>query len=175
MSHSRRIFLRAAAAAAAGGAGSSVVSAAEQEKKTLPPGRFFADDDFEFPAQIVLGNSYYGAGNPGKLLAIAGQIKNGDFESAYQAYHAAAVEAKRWAQEAAVKGHRVSARGAWLWAANYFGAALRFLDGTEDPSRLLPTFQGLRRVLARGRGAIRTRHRTDRDPLREQDPDRLVV
>jgi hypothetical protein len=82
--------------------------------------------------------SYYRGGDPGKLLAIVSQIKAGDFESAWQAYHDAGVESRTLAEQAAAKRHNVSAREAYLWAAGYFSAALRFLDGTKDPERMLP-------------------------------------
>ena len=134
----RRGFLGAAAAVAAG-AGADVANAADQG--ALRPGQLFADADFEFTAQIALGSTYYGTGNPGKLFAIASNIKNGDYESAWRAYNAAGVESRQWAEAAAAKGHRVSAREAWLWSAKHFSAALRFLDGTTDTSRLLPTWQ----------------------------------
>jgi hypothetical protein len=35
----------------------------------------------------------------------------------------------------------VSAREAYLWAAGYFAAAIRFLDATGDPQRMLPCWQ----------------------------------
>jgi hypothetical protein len=97
----------------------------------------FADPDFGFTAQIVLGAAYYRAGDPGKLLAILSKIKAADFESAYAAYHDAGVEAQGLAQESLGKRQNVSAREAYLWAANYFSAALRVLDGTKDPERTL--------------------------------------
>jgi hypothetical protein len=101
----------------------------------------FADPDFGFTAQIVLGAAYYGEGDPGKLLAILSKIKPADFESAFAAYHDAGVEAQGLAQEALSKRRNVSAREAYLWAANYFSAALRMLDGTKDPDRTLPCWK----------------------------------
>lgn len=88
-----------------------------------------------------MGASYYGGGDPGKLLAIVSKIKTGDFESAYQAYHDAGTEMRKLAEGAAAKRQKVSARDAYLWAAGYFSSALRFLDGTEDPQRTLPCWK----------------------------------
>jgi hypothetical protein len=51
------------------------------------------------------------------------------------------VESRTLAEQAAAKRHNVSAREAWLWATGYFSAALRFLDGTEDPERIFPCWQ----------------------------------
>ena len=101
----------------------------------------FADPDFGFTAQILLGSTYYRGGDPGKLLAILSKIKPADYESAYIAYHDAGVEAQALAEKARAKRHDVSAREAYLWAANYFYAAMRFLDGTKDPERILPCWK----------------------------------
>src|SRR5450755_686107 len=135
----RRAFLSflsfGASATAAAAQTQPLPAAAEQPSKPPSP---FDDPDFGFTAQIALGGSYYRGGDPGKLLAIVSQIKAGDFESAFQAYHQAGVEARTMAEQAAVKRHNVSAREAHLWAAGHFSAALRFLDGTKDPDRMLP-------------------------------------
>jgi len=96
----------------------------------------FADPDFGFSELIALGGAYYRAGDPGKLLAILSRIKPGDFESAFSAFHDAAVEAQTLAQNATSKAHNVSAREAYLWAAARFSCAMRFLDGTKDPGRM---------------------------------------
>ncbi len=101
----------------------------------------FANPTFDFTTRIVLGTAYYGCANPGKVFAIASKIKDGDYESAYRAFVDAGNEAQRWADEAAGKKQRVSAREAYLWAANYLYASLYFLDGTADPSRMLPTWK----------------------------------
>ena len=129
----RRAFLAFGASAAAAQTPAPPPAAEEAAKPVSP----FADPDFGFTALIALGGSYYRGGDPGKLLAIVSQIKAGDFESAFQAYHDAGVEAGTLAEQAAAKRHHVSAREAHLWAASYFSAALRFLDGTKDPDRML--------------------------------------
>ncbi len=135
----RRSFLTlGAAAATASAAQAPAPPAAAQTAAPVSP---FTDPDFGFANLIALGRSYYRAGNPGKLLAIAAKIKAGDFESAWQAFHQAGVEARSLAESAAAKRHTVSAREAYLWAAGYFASALRFLDGTEDPGRMLPCWQ----------------------------------
>jgi hypothetical protein len=130
----RRSFLAFGASATAAAQAPAPPPAAEQTAKPVSP---FADSDFGFTALIALGGSYYRGGDPGKLLAIVSQIKAGDFESALQAYRDAGVEARTLAEQAAAKRHHVSAREAHLWAAGYFSAALRFLDGTKDPDRML--------------------------------------
>lgn len=135
----RRSFLAlGASATAAAAAQSPPPPAAEEAAKPTSP---FDDPDFGFTAQIALGGSYYRGGDPGKLLAIVSQIKAGDFESAWLAYRDAGVEARTLAEQSAAKRHNVSAREAYLWAAGYFSAALRFLDGTKNPERMLGCWQ----------------------------------
>jgi alpha-beta hydrolase superfamily lysophospholipase len=126
----RRSFLALAATSAA--------LRAEQAAAPVSP---FADPDFGFSNLIALGASYQHGSDPGKVLYIASQIKAGDFESAYQAYHDAGVEARKLADQAAAKQHKVSAREAYLWAANCFSVAMRFADGTKDPDRIQPCFE----------------------------------
>jgi hypothetical protein len=143
----RRGFLGTAVVAATGAAAGGFASGgyfhhrAREQAAEFMAGQLFADPIFDFTTRIALGASYYGCANPGKIFAIASKITDGDFESAYQAYHAAGTEANQWAEEAARRNHRVSAREAYLWAANYFFAALYFLDGTTNPTRLLPTWK----------------------------------
>lgn len=128
----RRFFIASGVAAA-------VASAAQTPPPT--PASPLTDPDFGFTAQIALGGSYYRAGDPGKLLAIVSGIKAGDFESAWQAYRKAGVEARELAEAAATQHHKVSAREAWLWAASYCSAALRFVDGADRPEQALSCWQ----------------------------------
>ena len=120
-----------------------MLGAAASAAAETPPskGSPFDDPDFGFTAQIVAGAAYYRGGDPGKLLAILSRIQSGDFESAWQQYHDAGAEARKLAEDAAARRHYVSAREAWLWASGYFSAALRFLDETKDPERMLPCWK----------------------------------
>ena len=128
---------------AAAAASSSLAQAPPTKAGAEPsaPPSPFSDPDFGFTSQVSLGHSYYRVGDPGKLLAVVSKIKTGDFESAWAAYHEAGVELRALAEQAVAKGHTVSAREAYLAAASYFSAALRFLDGTESPERMPPGFQ----------------------------------
>lgn len=142
----RRFFGTVAAAATGAVAGVTAVPGYGQQQAPRKPaespnGQIFANPTFDYTARAVLGTSYYGCANPGKVFAIVSNIKDGDYESAYKAFSDAGNEAKGWADEAADKHRRVSAREAYLWAANYLYASLYFLDGTADPSRMLPTWQ----------------------------------
>jgi hypothetical protein len=136
----RRSFLALGAAAAASPSLAQVSAALIEAQKAAPVSPF-TDPDFGFAALNTLGHSYYRAGDPGKLLEIVSKIKAGNFESAWSAYHQAGVDLRTLAEPAAAKGRKVSAREAYLAAASYLSAALRFLDGTNDPDRLLPCWQ----------------------------------
>ena len=135
----RRSFMAAGAAAASPSLAQAPAS--HSVAQTTAPASPFTDPDFCYTALNALGQTYYHAGNPGKLLAIVSKIKAGDFESAWLAYYEAGVEARTLAESAATKRHNVSAREAYLWAASCFSIALRFGDGTENPERMLPCWQ----------------------------------
>jgi len=135
----RRFFLASGTAAAV--ASASQAPPTPEKTEAAAPASPFTDPDFGFTALISLGGSYYRAGDPGKLLAVVSQIKAGDFESAWLAYHQAGEESRTLAEQAAAKKHNVSAREAYLWAAAYFSAAMRFLDGTDHPERMLPCWK----------------------------------
>jgi hypothetical protein len=115
--------------------------------KVTPQGgapRLLADPEAEFNFLFALGKTYYRCGDVGRLLRIAGQIRPGEAESGYQAFHTAATDARVIAQDSAERGHRVSAREAYLWAANYGFTSTYFLDASHDPSRWLPTWREAR-------------------------------
>ena len=136
----RRVFLTAGVAAAARAQTPTPPAPAKPAAPSAPASPF-ADPDFGFTDLIALGAAYYRGGDPGKLLAIVSEIKPGDFESGYQAFHDAAEATRALAAQAAARRHAVSAREAYLWAAGYFSAAMRFLDGSPDPARMLPCWQ----------------------------------
>ncbi len=136
----RRTFLASGVAAAAVPS-LAQLPAASVAAPAAAPASLFTDPDFGYAALNALGQTYYHAGNPGKLLAILSHIKAGDYESAWAAFHQAGTEARTLAESAAATRHNVSAREAYLWAASCFSIALRFGDGTENPERMLPCWQ----------------------------------
>ena len=142
----RRFFGTVAVAGAGAVAGGAVTGEYFHEKAVKQSaeflsGQIFTNPTFDYTTRIALGSAYYGCANPGKIFAITSKIKDGDYESAYRAFFDAGNEAKQWADEAASKNHRVSAREAYLWAANFMYASLYFLDGTSDPGRMVPTWK----------------------------------
>jgi pimeloyl-ACP methyl ester carboxylesterase len=96
---------------------------------------YFDDVAFDGQLQRSVGKSDSGMANVGECLAIAGQITPGDRDSWYQAWSGFAAHLVSQGDEAAKAGHRVSARGAYLRAAEYFRQAFFFhrenLDGDE--------------------------------------------
>ena len=103
--------------------------------------RFFKNDMFDYNLQLALGSAYYGGSDVGEVLATAGRTQDGDFESWYREWYATAERVRGIAEQSAAAGHRVSAREAYLRASAYYFFATNSLDGTSDPSRLLPTWQ----------------------------------
>jgi hypothetical protein len=107
------------------------------------PQYFFQDEIFENIFLTSLGRAYHSGGDVGKVLYLTRQVKDGDFESAFDAFKQAGDEARALAEESTAGGHRESARQAYLWAQNFYDSSTYFLDGSDDPSRFLPTWQAL--------------------------------
>jgi pimeloyl-ACP methyl ester carboxylesterase len=141
---SRRAFLRSSAASVVGLGAVKGMADEVGTPAPRPPGgapRFFRDPMTSFTFLCALGRTYYTSGNIGKLLYLAGQIEDDNAESGFQAYKKAADEARSLAESAERRGHKVSARQAYSWAADWYFTATYFVDGTVDPSRFLPTFE----------------------------------
>lgn len=104
---------------------------------------FFKNSAFEYVFLTALGRAYHQVGNVGKVLYLSRQVQDGDFEGAFLAFKGAGDEASALADASLAKGHRESARQAYLWAQNYYDTATYFVDGSRDPSRFLPTWERL--------------------------------
>jgi Prolyl oligopeptidase family len=102
---------------------------------------FFKDPTFEMIFVTSLGRAYHCGGNVGKVLYLTRQVEDGNFESAYLAFKQAGDEAKQIAEESGGRGHKESARQAYLWAQNFYDSATYFIDGSKDPTRFLPTWE----------------------------------
>jgi hypothetical protein len=102
--------------------------------------RFFEDDDLNFVFLIVLGGAYDRVADVGACLAIADRIEDGDAGSAFAAFTAAGARLAVIADEAATAGHRISAREAYLQAANYTFAETYFADQAGASDRFGPTW-----------------------------------
>jgi hypothetical protein len=104
---------------------------------------FFEDQTFETIFLTSLGRAYQSGANPGKVLYLTRQVKDGDFESAFAVFRQAGDEARAQAEESLAGGHRESARQAYLWAQNFYDSATYFVDGSADPSRFPLTWEAL--------------------------------
>jgi len=103
--------------------------------------KFFKDDDFEFLTELALGATYYRGADIGECLSTVARVKNGDAESWFEEWSGTADRIAAAARESEQGGHRVSARDAWLRAATYYDTATFFLDSTDDPDRMKPTWE----------------------------------
>ena len=96
---------------------------------------YFDNTSFDGQLQRSVGKADSGMANVGECLTIAEQITPGDRDSWYEAWSGFAIRLVSRADEAAKAGHHVSARGAYLRAAEYFRQAFFFhrddLDGDE--------------------------------------------
>ncbi len=117
------------------------VRAARYRSAPLKGQHFFKNDDFEFMMELALGATYHRGADIGECLATASRIKDGHFEQWYAEWKATADRIAAIAAEAERAGHRVSARWAWLRAATYYDTATFFLDSTDEPERLKPTWE----------------------------------
>jgi hypothetical protein len=107
---------------------------------------FFKDDDFEFMMLMALGATYHKCADIGECLTATASVdEDGDYEGWYRAWLATADRVRGFAEQGAAKGHQTSAREAFLRASlTYYKNAAFFLDGTSDPSRILPTWKAHR-------------------------------
>jgi pimeloyl-ACP methyl ester carboxylesterase len=109
--------------------------------KSARPHYLFKHPTFEMIFLTSLGRSYHSGGNVGKVLYLTTQVEDGNFESAFLTFKQAGDEARAQAEESLSHGHKESARQAYLWAQNFYDSATYFADGSQDPSRFLPTWE----------------------------------
>src|SRR4051812_16163188 len=121
---------------AAGQSGGATAAPGQATKRSAA--RFFEDEDFDFVFHNMLGGAFYGVADVGACLAIADEIADGDAASAVQALTAAGDRYAAIADQALAAGRRVSARDAYLQAANYTFMACYFVDGMGAPERFGP-------------------------------------
>jgi pimeloyl-ACP methyl ester carboxylesterase len=104
-------------------------------------GRLMFDDSlYERQANRTLGQTLYGGADIGEYLATASRIVAGDADSWYREWTATADRVYALAAESTDKGHSVSAREAFLRAANYYRTSYTFLYGAPVDPRLVTAF-----------------------------------
>jgi dienelactone hydrolase len=99
--------------------------------------KFFAEPAFDFEVQALLGNVHYGCGDAGEILTAVEAISDGDDESWVGAWQALADRIAAIADGALARGHRVSARNAYLRAAAYYATAMSAADGVGNAEKAL--------------------------------------
>lgn len=112
---------------------------------------YFDDEGFDGQLQRSVGKADSGMANVGECLAIAAQITPGDRHSWYLAWSALAARLRAQGDAAGAAGHTVSARGAYLRAAEYFRQAFFFhrddLDSEELRAAYPASVQAFRAAL----------------------------
>jgi len=102
---------------------------------------FFKHPGMNFETLIALGACDYGGGEPGEIFSTVSRIKDGDFENWFSEWLKTAERVRAIGEKAAADSRTVSAADAFLRAANYFAAANTMVDGSDDPSRLIPVWK----------------------------------
>ena len=103
--------------------------------------RFFKNRRFDFATAIALGSIYHKGADAGEIFSTIGRIRDGDAESWHREWLATGERVLEQARKSSAGGHTASAQEAYLRAAGHFFRATSTLDGTADPSRLLPTWR----------------------------------
>jgi hypothetical protein len=113
---------------------------------------YFDDVALDGQLQRSVGKSDSGMANVGECLAVAEQITPGDRGSWYRAWSVFGTRLADQGDEAAKAGHPVSARGAYLRAAEYFRQAFFFhrddLDSGELRSAYSSSVRAFRSALS---------------------------
>ena len=99
----------------------------------------FEDNSFAFEFIRNLGFTYYGGADVGEMMAVAGRITEGDFDSWFAEWDALARRIRSRADTSLAAGHDVSAREGYLRASTYFRTAEFYLHGDPDDPRILST------------------------------------
>ncbi len=92
----------------------------------------FQDSTFSLQLLRVIGETYYKGADIGECISTAYRIKEGDFESWYKEWLATAQRVHSYADDSLARGHKVSAREAYLRASNYYRVAEFLLMNPED-------------------------------------------
>jgi alpha-beta hydrolase superfamily lysophospholipase len=102
---------------------------------------FKDDPEFWFETTRLFGAAEYGAALFGEVIAIAKQIKSGDYDSWYDGNNAFADRLSAEADAQYKKGHRISARDNYLRACSYYRSAEFFLHGNPADPRIKRAFE----------------------------------
>ena len=97
--------------------------------------RLFAAPDMNFEALFALGETAYGAGEAGEILATVNAINaaGASYQTFYDGFMNTARSVGKIAADALAAGYPASARSAYLRSAQYYDQALFFVLGTSTP------------------------------------------
>lgn len=96
----------------------------------------FNDNQFEFQLIRLLGEAVYGASDIGEVITTAERIQEGDYDSWCSEWTKTAQRLHKIADDCHSKGHRVSARKAYLRAANYYRTAEFYMHENPDDDKI---------------------------------------
>lgn len=102
---------------------------------------YFKDPQYSFQALRALGAAAGGAADAGEVLTTLGRIREGDDESWYAAWRAAAQAREQAGDDLLARGRRVSARQEYLRASNYYRTAEFFLRSNRSDPRIVATWR----------------------------------
>jgi hypothetical protein len=97
---------------------------------------YFDDESFSYELLRAVGYSSYGGADIGECLETASRITESDFAGWYRAWKHTADRVSAIGERALEQGHRVSARDAFLRAANYYRTAEFYLHGLDNGAAL---------------------------------------
>jgi alpha-beta hydrolase superfamily lysophospholipase len=102
---------------------------------------FKDDSEFWFEISRLFGAAEYGGAEFGEVIAIAKNIKSGDYDSWYDAHCAFADRLADEADGQLKKGHKISARDNFLRASSYYRSAEFFLHANPQDPRMKRAFE----------------------------------
>jgi dienelactone hydrolase len=95
---------------------------------------FYQDQAFSFELLRAASYAGYQGAEIGECLATAARIKEGDFEGWFVEWEKTAKRVEKMGEDCLQRGHRISAREAFLRSHNYYRTAEFFLS-PKDPKR----------------------------------------
>jgi pimeloyl-ACP methyl ester carboxylesterase len=102
---------------------------------------FKEDPEFWFEIERLFGAAEYGGALFGEVIAIAKNIKSGDYDSWYDGMSIFADRLSGEAENQLKNGHKISARDNYLRACSYYRSADFFLHGNPEDSRIKYSFE----------------------------------
>jgi pimeloyl-ACP methyl ester carboxylesterase len=108
----------------------------------------FKDNSFAFEFVRNLGFVYYGGADLGEMMATAGRIEEGDFESWFAEWDKLAQRLLSRGKSSLAAGHLESARQQHLRASTYFRMAEFYLHGNPTDARILSESKASREAYA---------------------------